>query len=192
MYCTRCGNAMDEAAAFCPHCGLPVVPVGPVGGAIPPPTIPAEPIAVTYAGFWLRFVAYIIDGLILSAVILVLMFPLVPVFFRNGMPVGQPEALPALLVFMGWTWLLGIFGVWIYYALFESSTWQATPGKRVLGLYVCNLQGRRISFARATGRYFAKFLSMVILYIGFIMAGFTEKKQALHDMVTDCLVLRRV
>lgn len=193
MYCTRCGNAVDDAAAFCPHCGLPSVPAAaPASGAVPPPAIPAAPFAVTYAGFWLRFVAYIVDSLIISAALLVLMFPFVPVFFHGNESLGEPASIPAIFAFIAWTSLLGLGGVWLYYALFECSTWQATPGKRILGLYVCDMQGRRISFARATGRYLAKIISAMILYIGFIMAGFTERKQALHDMLTDCLVLRRV
>ena len=72
---------------------------------------------------------------------------------------------------------------WLYYALLESSSWQATVGKKALGLEVTDLEGRRISFGRATGGFFGKIISAMILYIGFIMAGFTEKKQALHDMM---------
>jgi uncharacterized RDD family membrane protein YckC len=80
----------------------------------------------------------------------------------------------------------------LYYALLESSTWQGTLGKRALGLEVTDLEGRRISFGRATGRFFAKIISALILWIGFIMAGFTEKKQALHDMIAGTLVIRKL
>lgn len=192
MYCTRCGKAMDEQAAFCPNCGEPAVPsAAPASGVVPPSTTQVGPLAVTYAGFWLRLVAYIIDALILSAAWLIVMIPLVPVVFRGREPYGPQAGLIIASSFL-WICFLGLVGGWLYYALFQSSSWQATPGKRVLGLYVCDMQGRRISFARATARYFSKILSAAILYIGFIMAGFTEKKQALHDMITDCLVLRRV
>ena len=81
---------------------------------------------------------------------------------------------------------------WLYYALLESSSWQATLGKMALGLQVTDLEGRRIGFGRATGRFFAKIISGIILYIGFIMAGFTEKKQALHDMIAGTLVVKKV
>jgi len=81
---------------------------------------------------------------------------------------------------------------WLYYALLESSAWQATLGKKALGLEVTDLEGRRISFGRATGRFFAKMISALILWIGFIMAGFTEKKQALHDMIAGTLVIRKL
>ena len=75
---------------------------------------------------------------------------------------------------------------WLYWALMESSAWQATLGKKLFGLKVTDLQGRRISFARASGRYFGK-----IVFVGFIMVAFTEKKQALHDMIAGCLVVKK-
>lgn len=74
----------------------------------------------------------------------------------------------------------------------ESSAWQATLGKKILGLKVTDLAGNRISFARASGRFFGKILSGMILGIGFLMAGFTERKQALHDILAGCLVLRQL
>jgi len=80
---------------------------------------------------------------------------------------------------------------WLYYALMESSKHQATIGKLALGLKVTDMNGQRISFARATGRYFGKIISGMILLIGYIMAGFTEKKQALHDIMANCLVVKR-
>src|SRR5947199_10802714 len=79
---------------------------------------------------------------------------------------------------------------WLYEAGMLSSSYQATLGKMALGLKVIDLEGRRISFARATGRHFAKVLSAIMLLIGFIMAGFTERKQALHDMIAGTLVIR--
>jgi uncharacterized RDD family membrane protein YckC len=81
---------------------------------------------------------------------------------------------------------------WIYYASMESSSWQATLGKKILGLRVTDLAGNRITFARASGRFFGKILSGMILGIGFLMAGFTARKQALHDILAGCLVLRQL
>lgn len=80
---------------------------------------------------------------------------------------------------------------WLYYAIMESSTPQGTLGKMAVGIKVIDMQGNRITFARATGRFFGKIISKMILYVGFIMAGFTEKKQALHDIMADCLVVRK-
>jgi uncharacterized RDD family membrane protein YckC len=88
--------------------------------------------------------------------------------------------------------LLALMLSWIYYASLESSAWQATLGKKILGLKVADLAGNRISFARASGRFFGKILSGMILGIGFLMAGFTERKQALHDILAGCLVLRQL
>ena len=78
----------------------------------------------------------------------------------------------------------------LYYSVFEASSWQATPGKRILRLYVTDLNGQRITFGRAVIRNLARQISG-IFFIGYILAGFTEKKQALHDILAGCLVLRR-
>lgn len=80
---------------------------------------------------------------------------------------------------------------WLYFASLESSARQATLGKSAMGLVVTGTNGNRISFLRATGRYFAKWLSAIILLIGFIMAAFTARKQALHDILASTLVLKR-
>jgi uncharacterized RDD family membrane protein YckC len=80
---------------------------------------------------------------------------------------------------------------WLYFALMESSAKQATLGKAMIGVIVTDADGSRISFGRASGRYFAKFVSVITLMIGFIMAAFTKRKQALHDMMAGCLVIRR-
>ena len=86
--------------------------------------------------------------------------------------------------------LVTVGASWLYEALMESSAYQATLGKMILGMKVTDLYGNRISFARATGRLFAKIVSAMILGIGFIMVGFTERKQGLHDMMAGTLVRR--
>lgn len=86
---------------------------------------------------------------------------------------------------------VGFIVGWIYFAGMESSARQATLGKSAMGLVVTGIDGNRISFLRATGRYFAKWLSAVILLIGYIMAAFTARKQALHDIIASTLVLKR-
>jgi uncharacterized RDD family membrane protein YckC len=77
----------------------------------------------------------------------------------------------------------------VYYSLLESSSWQGTLGKKLLGMRVTDLNGNRISFGRATGRYFGKILSGMICFIGFVMVAFTEKRQGLHDMLAGTLVV---
>jgi uncharacterized RDD family membrane protein YckC len=80
---------------------------------------------------------------------------------------------------------------WLYFALMESSSKRATLGKMALGIIVTDLEGKRISFGRATGRFFSKILSGIIIYIGFIMVPFTDKKQGLHDMIAGTLVIAK-
>ena len=107
---------------------------------------------------------------------------------RAGIPADNPWALLTgdsrqILAIN----LLLTMASWLYWALMECSPWQATLGKKMFGLEVTDLEGRRISFLRATGRYFGK-----IIVVGFIMIPFTEKKQALHDMIAGCLVVKKV
>jgi len=156
-------------------------------------------VARPYAGFWLRFVAYLIDGLLLGAIFLVICIPVAMLSGLGaaiqGMARHNSEPDPAAIaVFVSSIALLvGVttLGSWLYYAYYESSDWQGTVGKKVMSLVVTDLNGNRISFARASGRFFAKIISGLIpLGIGYILAGVTEKKQALHDMIANCLVLR--
>jgi len=133
---------------------------------------------ILYAGFWKRALASIIDGTILYASQAVLL----SWFLFNELESGSLENL-----FFVFSLLLG----WLYSALTECSAKQATIGKMVLGIQVTDLSGRRIGFGQATGRFFGKYISAAILFIGFFMAAFTEKKQALHDMMARCLVVNK-
>ena len=139
---------------------------------------------MSYAGFWKRFFAVIIDSLILSFLMFFFMFFVG--FFIGGM-FSEPETM---VQFSNFGMLINVVIIWLYFALQESSAWQATLGKRLLGIYVTDTDGERISFGRATIRYFSKYLSSIFM-IGFIMAGITEKKQGLHDMIADTLVVNR-
>ena len=133
-----------------------------------------------YAGFWKRFAAFFIDASLLALMVFLTV-----------------EALGPL----GWAAASGRLGLagntvrllftWVYFAAFESSRAQATPGKMVLFIKVTDMKGNPIGFGRATLRYFAKLLSGVFFGIGFLMAAFTTKKQGLHDMASDCLVVNK-
>lgn len=138
-----------------------------------------------YAGFWRRFVAYIIDAIVIQTPFVLFGFVFGFTQGMQGQEVLFPPQLEALLN------VLGFVGGWLYFALLESSRWQATLGKMALGIVVTDQRGRRISFLRATGRYFAKIVSALIFLIGFIMAAFTQRKQGLHDMMASTLVVRR-
>ncbi|HEY3876560.1 MAG TPA: RDD family protein [Candidatus Kapabacteria bacterium] len=147
--------------------------------------------SVQYAGFWKRFWASLIDGLVLGAVCgVVALIGGVSMFgFHNNM--NNPAAASAAMSGFFMILLVEAAGGWLYFALMESSSNQGTLGKMALGLRVTGLDGRRISFGKATGRYFGKILSGMTLCIGYIMAGFTQKKQALHDFVAGTLVLTK-
>jgi uncharacterized RDD family membrane protein YckC len=203
MFCSHCGAQIAENGQFCTHCGNPTgavaaPPLAPtpemVGAyaAVPQQMFPAMPVA--YAGFWLRFVAYIIDAFILCLVAVPFFVLVGGVAVLQGVAAGRSpdEFLPAMMGTVLAFEFGALGGVWLYYALFECSSWQGTPGKKFLGLYVTDANGQRISFGRATGRYFAKMISGMTFLIGYMMAGFTARKQALHDMIANTLVLRRV
>ena len=202
MFCSKCGASVADGAAFCGACGQPV----PAVGVVPAATyvnsgVVARP-QVEFAGFWLRFVALIIDTIVFSVVWGIVTFPIMGAMglrglFRGGYgPYGGGPMTPAdMFPFVGLIFrviLISSVVKWLYYALLESSSWQATLGKKALGLEVTDLEGHRISFGRASGRFFGKIISAIILYIGFLMAGFTEKKQALHDMMAGTLVIRKM
>jgi uncharacterized RDD family membrane protein YckC len=158
-----------------------------------------EPTVVTYAGFWRRFVASLIDGFVLGIVEFVIFIPILGVLGVGiGMSAMNAETNVEENAAMILAFILGpiLFAViiasvagWLYFALMECSSRQATLGKMALGIRVTDLVGGRISFGRATGRYFGKIVSAAIIYIGFIMAGFTQQKQALHDIMAGCLVV---
>lgn len=116
-----------------------------------------------YAGFWLRFAATLIDGLIL----------LIP-----------SSILAFLLPFSE------IILNWLYYACLESSKSQATLGKRIVGIKIVDYNGKRITFGRASGRHFSKLISALILGVGFLMIAFTSEKQGLHDIIAKCYVIK--
>lgn len=158
----------------------PAAPIGlpaeshPLGGE------PAGVPAVAYAGFWLRAVAYLIDSLILSIPMAILWLPRVA---PNDTDVEKLTRDPEFL-------LVGFVLSWLYFAILESSPWQATLGKRLLRLRVTDLRGQRLGFIQASLRQFGKIVSSLVFDLGWILAGFTPRKQALHDILARCLVVR--
>ncbi|MEO8810803.1 MAG: RDD family protein [Rhodanobacter sp.] len=152
-----------------------------------------------YAGFWKRVAAYILD-------FIVLYIPNMLISKAMGGDAAQETMKQAMLAAPGDAHLMlaayeqfystmalamvvTTVLAWLYFAICESSPWQATLGKLALGIRVTDLQGRRISLPRALGRYLAKFLSILIFCIGFLMVGWTRRKQGLHDMLAGTLVL---
>ncbi len=147
-----------------------------------------------FAGFWLRVAAYIIDYFVLGSVIAALMvfiglaMGLSTTIFYDMEDQANQVVIFTLSVILG---IMSLTASWLYYAVLESGSYQGTLGKMLLNLKVTDLVGERISFTRATGRFFGKFLSSFIIYIGYIMIGLTEKKQGLHDILAGCLVVRK-
>ncbi|MBN2053131.1 RDD family protein [Candidatus Woesearchaeota archaeon] len=138
---------------------------------------------VVYAGFWRRLLAYIIDVCLLTCAFLIVGFLITIIdLFISGYPNTDFNGILFKITLL----LIG----WLYYAFMESSDKQATLGKMALGLKVVDEEGKQISFWRATGRFWAKYLSSLILYIGFLMILWTEKKQGLHDELASCLVIK--
>jgi uncharacterized RDD family membrane protein YckC len=137
-----------------------------------------------YGGFWIRVGAYVIDYIILQIASTVVIM-----VFVGSLAAVNPsdEAAGGVLIVV---YVVVLIANWLYHALLESSSWQGTVGKKAVGIVVADMNGERISFARATGRYFAKILSGLILLIGFFMIGWTERKQGLHDMLAGTLVYK--
>lgn len=170
MFCTRCGKPNSDAAQFCFTCGQGLVP--------------GAKAATMYSGFWARWAALFIDSVILG----IATFIGAVAFAALGFTAGEDAALIAGVA--GY-YLLSIVGSWLYFALLESSSRQATLGKQAVGAIVTDENGQRISFGRASGRFFAKVLTQLSLGIGWLMAAFTKQKRGLHDFVAGTLVVNR-
>jgi uncharacterized RDD family membrane protein YckC len=216
-FCRNCGQPLGMGAE------TPQVapPPSNLETAPPPPPAPAPafdapaaaytppvaalnvtPLPAPFAGFWLRLVAYLIDSVLMAiafGVIVAIAIATLGVRFFRGLapsiydrppnPFFPAATLGVILVLLPVT----IAVTWLYFASMESSPRQATLGKMALGLFVTDLDGRPVTFGRASGRFFAKMITGLIpFFIGYIMAGFTQKKQALHDMIAGCLVLKKV
>jgi uncharacterized RDD family membrane protein YckC len=195
-FCAECGRPTlpDELARFnghmvCPDCKNTYVQKlreGVAPGAR----------AFRFGGFWIRFVASLLDGVILAVVAGIFSAFLFPAFMSRGM-VRNPNPTPeeAFAMFLP---MMGIMGVIVLlnmivgcsYETFFIARLGATPGKMALGLKVVRPDGGPITAGRAAGRYFAKIVSSMILMIGYIMAGFDSQKRALHDMICDTRVIK--
>lgn len=179
MYCWKCGEKNSNEAVFCKNCGTNIVNTA------------EEKIIDEYklktkkilkpAGFALRLAARIIDNIIIN-MILVAIFSLYVLIKRPEYNIYEIFKIYNLFC------ISFILFVLLYNTILESSITQATFGKKILGLYVGNLEGRKISFWRAFGRNLSKNISGIILGIGFFMALFSEKKQCLHDIIVKANV----
>jgi uncharacterized RDD family membrane protein YckC/DNA-directed RNA polymerase subunit RPC12/RpoP len=147
-----------------------------------------EPVtgAMRYAGFWIRFVAKFLDGIIMSVLVLVPMIAIMAsmgTFERSSEEPSQAEII-VQLVFQ-----IVYFAVYGAYSIFFVGKYGATPGKMACKIKVVDGSGAKIGYARATGRFFAEFLSGLLCYIGYIMVAFDEEKRALHDRICNTRVV---
>lgn len=192
MFCASCGQQIVEAnARFCPSCGKAIIPLSPPRAPAPAANVPptptsavpayAMPLVSPYAGFWKRTAAYLLDS------ILVTLLTIAAIFGAYLLSGSDTESTGFVVAVQGSSWLIG----WLYWAGMESGKAQATFGKQALGIKVTDLDGNRIGFGRATGRFFGKIISSILLGIGFLMAGWTAKKQGLHDMMAATLVVNK-
>jgi uncharacterized RDD family membrane protein YckC len=196
-FCSECGQPArpDELARFgdrliCPNCKNAYAQrlregVAPAG-------------YVRYGGFWMRFVAVIIDAIIMAIPMGILQGVLFAVMGLSLSQIAQnpnprpEEVFAALAPMFGLIGLSALVGMAVAcgYESFFLVKFGATPGKMAMGLKVVRPDGSGIDVGRAIGRYFGKLLSGMILYIGYIMAGFDAQKRALHDMLCDTRVIK--
>jgi uncharacterized RDD family membrane protein YckC/Tfp pilus assembly protein PilE len=183
--CQSCQTPNPYTAKFCVNCGnsLAIASQSPYDS---PQQQDAPPMAASYiyAGFWKRVIAYIIDYIIIYVLILTISVGLLGV---SVAPTSMNLAIAQTFALLG-IWLTICF---LYFALLESSSSQATLGKRLLGIKVTDMQGHQLSFAHAAGRQLSGIISNFTFSIGYLMAAFTGRKQALHDIIASAVVVNR-
>jgi uncharacterized RDD family membrane protein YckC len=222
-FCHKCGQPVGAAAPIAPSAPMTQrPPAAPIQYAAPPATYAAQPAGAPpvyaatqvyaqtptsqYGGFWIRFVAYLVDGLIIGVPMTVIIVVVVMIFGAGSfaalksLPANMdPEQVqnqlgPMIAALIGAYALFFVGAIiisWLYFAMMESSERQATFGKAMLNLRVADANGNRLSFGHASGRFFSKIITgMVPFFIGYIMAGFTQKKQELHDFIAGTVVIR--
>jgi uncharacterized RDD family membrane protein YckC len=192
-FCSQCGrpHSADDLARFgvvliCPDCK---------NGYVQKLREGVAPTATSYyAGFWIRFVAWLIDAIILMVVGSLVQFAMLGSLATVRQPPrgASPDVvLGAMLGMVGLVFLVDMVIGCSYEAFFVSSSLCATPGKLALELKVVRPDGARLGLGRAVGRYFAKRLNLLTAGIGYIMAGFDSQRRGLHDLICDTRVVRR-
>lgn len=154
-----------------------------------------------YAGFWLRFVAVIIDSIILGAVQFIAIMPVLGIMgigmaddiqnIYSSDPAEAMSVLGPIMAMAGITQVVFLAIQTLYFSFMESSPYQVSIGKMVLGIKVTDINGNKLDFTKALVRNLCRIISSMILFIGYLMAAFTEKKQALHDMIANTLVVKK-
>lgn len=139
-----------------------------------------------YVGFWWRFIAAIIDG-----IIMMVFFFILSLVFGISMMGGTVDPATGMPVISPVSYLLQ-FGIPIvYYGVMQASAMQATVGKMAIGAIVTDVHGNRLSYGKSFLREICKIPSGLVLLIGYIMVGFTARKQGLHDIMAGTLVMKK-
>lgn len=183
MYCRECGTENGAEAAFCRICGARMISGAPECARRPALVEESITPQVEFAGFWVRFGAYLIDSVVLLIVYGLLGVP-------TALLVRGWEGGEVAVAVLGWYIAVLLLTV-AYFTYFESSDAQATPGKRAVGIFVTDQDGNRITGYRAFGRYWARALSFLVLYLGVLLIGFTDQKEGLHDILAGTRVYRQ-
>ena len=192
-YCESCGTSVMETMRFCPQCGHRIFSQTPVqpqlaksNQSVSTNNTQSSPnlAAVNYAGFWERFAAHLIDSCIVGIACFLIGFVSGLFLTAGGINVAAPSTQAFYL-------LLELVALVFYYALMESSDKRATFGKQWLGLEVTDMNLNRISMGQGFGRYFGRWVSILLLCIGYLMQPFNAKKQTLHDIMANTLVVKR-
>ncbi len=144
------------------------------------------PRALAYGGFWIRVASTFIDGIVISIAQYAVYIPVILVVARGADTANNPWPLFAAQM------VLAVFSMALTagYEIWMVGRYGATLGKMACRLRVVTPDGGRISYARATGRHFAKYISYFTLYIGFILAGFDREKRTLHDMICNTRIVK--
>jgi uncharacterized RDD family membrane protein YckC len=180
-FCLFCGDVLTETSGK-----VPTTPDSSNPTAESQSVTPARP---EYAGFWLRVWAGTIDVCLEALAALLVIVVVDQVMRLIGPQFGLSPITGRYVTGIAFILVLAI-GAWLYSAFAESSNWRATIGKRMMGLQVVTDQGGKLNFGQASVRHFMKFLSLFTAAVGFMMAGWTKRRQALHDMPIDCVVIR--
>jgi len=203
MFCSKCGKKTDDSGKYCQWCGAEVKVAPPA----PAPKLLLKKKSYgicteNYAGFGQRFLAWIIDIVFILVLDIFIMgltglnegvrmiyqflrgYPMTDRYGDVVYSMVPTQAIYAITILL-------ILVPWLYYALLESSKNQATLGKIAVRIAVTDLHGQRITFSRATLRFFAKVLSIITFCIGFIIIAFTRQKQGLHDIIAGCLMYQQ-
>lgn len=147
----------------------------------------------------MRLVAFIIDAIIIGVLQSFVFVPILGVLgisiFNSTPDMSDPDQVAGMVATiaaaMGTVWILAMIIQILYFTFMESSKYQATVGKLALGLMVTDVNGAKLDFTKALVRNLCRIISNITMLIGYIIAGFTEKKQALHDIIAGTLVVKK-